>query len=228
MARTTKNRELNLLAALDRGKQRRKADKGTVIAIALVAVVCASAFLFWMQARGETDQLTERRDAALAYTEDPATIAAYNDSLAMQQQAQSMQAQADALTGAIDAIEAYPDMTGSDYKNLFRIAGGKVDLSAISYDRQTGTLAFDAKCSSATRIPIFISALRSSGIFSDVTYGGYAGGEYTVPGEPQTTSDGSIVSTEITKTEYAFSVVCLVNTDDAKTAAEEQASEEVE
>jgi hypothetical protein len=168
----------------------------------------------------------ERRDIALAYVNDPDNQRMYEESLANQQAAQEAQAKADVFAGTVEGLDSYPDMRGKDYKKLFRIAGGKVDMSGISYDRMTGVLSFSAKCQSATRVPIFIAALRSSGIFSDVYYSGYAGGTYSVPGEPITTSDGAIIETQTTMTEYAFTVTCLVNTDGQKIAAEAAAKEE--
>ncbi|MDR3224809.1 MAG: hypothetical protein LBT52_00745 [Clostridiales Family XIII bacterium] len=224
MARTIKNRELNLLAALDRGKQRKKAGKGAIIIIALVAVVVASVALFYMYMLDQTDISIEQRDIALAYVNDPDNQRLYNESITNQQAAQEAQARADAIAGTVEGMESYPDMMGKDYKKLFRIAGGKVDMSGISYDHTTGTLSFAAKCQSATRVPIFIAALRSCGIFSDVYYAGYAGGTYTVPGEPIITSDGAIIETQTTMTEYAFNVTCLVNTEEQKIVAEAAAA----
>jgi hypothetical protein len=101
-------------------------------------------------------------------------------------------------------------------------------MSGFAYDRTTGILSFNASCGSATRISIFIAELRSSGIFSDVNYSGYSGGTVTVPGEPQTASDGAITETEVTVTEYTFNVSCRVNTDEQREVAEAAAKNEKE
>jgi hypothetical protein len=217
MARTKKNKELNLLAALDRGKQRKKAGKGVVFVVTLVVAVVAVVALFLVYTIGEVDKLTERRDAALAYVEDPGITSQYDESVSDQQAAKAAQARADALVSAADSINTYPDMSGADFKKLFNTSGKNVTMSNISYDRSTGILSFEARCGSAERIPAFVAALRSSGIFSDVYYDGYSGGSYTVAGEQS--EDGT--STNKVVTEYSFSVTCLVNTDEQRGAAQQ-------
>jgi hypothetical protein len=166
----------------------------------------------------EADGFIERRDAALAFVEDPGTTAQYKESVENQRLSREAKNKAEALTGAVNAINTYPDMSGDDFKQLFNIAGNKVDMSNISYDRSTGILSFGAKCGSAARIPIFIAALRSSGVFFDVYYDGYSGGTYTVAGEPN--EDGVAESSVVD--EYSFSVTCLVNTDEQRGAAQTQ------
>jgi hypothetical protein len=218
MAKVRKNKELNLLTALDRGRQRRKAGKGAVVAIALVVVVAAGVVFFYLHMSGEIDGLEQRRDTALAYVQD--TQSQYDESFTRQQEAQAAQARTDALTAAAEAMNSYPDMTGADFKKLFKIAGDKVDMSGITYDRSTGMLTFAAKCRSATRIPIFIAALRLSGVFNDVNYDGYSAGTITVSGGSRTTEDGTVVETQDTVTEYSFNVTCVVNTDEQRVNAE--------
>jgi hypothetical protein len=218
MAGVKKNKELNLLTALDRGKQRQKAGKGAIVVIALIALVVAAVAYFFVYTLGETDRLTEQRDTALAYVNDPETKAKYDESLANQQEAKMAQIRSDTLKSALDAINSYPTMYGPDYKALFLLAGNNVELSGITYDRSTGRLSFGATCQSATRIPIFIATLRSCGMFSDVDYSGYTGGTRTVPGEPQVAEDGTEVETQVTETEYSFSVNCVVNSDEQREA----------
>ncbi|MDR1495434.1 MAG: hypothetical protein LBS67_00730 [Clostridiales Family XIII bacterium] len=226
MAKTKKNKELNLLTALDRGKRRKKAGTGAVVVIALIVIVVAAVAFFFLHTYRETEALTERRDLATAYVEDPEIQAQYNASLADQQEASVARVNSQALAGAVEAINSYPDMTSADFKKLFAIAEGKVDMTNIMYDRTSGILSFNGSCGSATRIPIFIADLRASGAFSDVNYSGYAGGMTTIPGEPQTTTDGSIIETQITVAEYTFSVTCLVNTDEEREIFKEKAAEE--
>jgi hypothetical protein len=223
MAGVKKNKELNLLTALDRGRQRQKIGKGAIVVVALIAVIVAAVALFFVYTLGETEKLTERRDRALAYVDDPEIKAQYDESLANQQEAKMAQIRSETLIGAVDAINSYPDMTGDDYKKLYRIAGGNVQLSGLNYNRSTGTLTFGATCGAATRIPLFISTLRSCGLFRDVEYSGYSGGSRTVPGESQTMEDGTVVQTQTTVSEYSFSVTCVVNSDEERAAVEVQA-----
>jgi hypothetical protein len=207
---------LNLLAALDRGKKRQKVSKGTIAILAVVAALAAAVALFLMYTINEGDIFTERRDAANAFVEAPGATASYEESIANQAAARRAQTRADALTGVVNAINTYPDMSGDDFKTLFGVAGKDVTMSNISYDRQAGILSFSAKCKSAERIPAFIAELRSAGVFFDVYYDGYSGGSYTVAGEPD--KDGKVKNTVVT--EYSFSVTCLVNTDGQRNAAQ--------
>ncbi|MDR0518950.1 MAG: hypothetical protein LBG82_02680 [Clostridiales Family XIII bacterium] len=218
MARTVKNKELNLLAALDRGRQRQKLSSGTIVFIILIAALVALVAVFYAYMMWRSEGLTERRDAAQAYVNAPETQHQYEVALANIEAAQRAQAQAGVVAGAVKSENSYPDISADDYKSIFRIAGGNMNMSEITYDRDTGTLSFLAKCHSATRIPIFIAALRSSGVFSDVRYEGYTGGTFTTPGEPVIASDGAIIPTQVTQTEYAFNVSCTVKTDAERAA----------
>jgi hypothetical protein len=222
MAGVKKNKELNLLTALDRGKQRRKIGAGAIVLVALIALVVASVAVFFVYTIGETEKLTERRDRALAYVDDPEIQAQYTESLANQQEAKTAKIRSETLINAVDAINSYPDMSGEDYDKLYRFAGKNVSLSGLSYDRTTGRLSFGATCESATRVPLFIAALRACGMFRDVEYSGYSGGSRTVPGEPKTLEDGTEVETQITVMEYSFSVNCVVNDDKERAAARTQ------
>jgi hypothetical protein len=210
MARYKKTKELNLLTALDRGKRRRRPGNAAIAIIVLIVAMGAAATFFYIHTADETDKLVARRDAALSYVDNPETKAQYKEAVANLQRAQEAQDRADGIVGAAEAINTYPDMTGGDYEKLFGIAGKKVDLSNITYDRTTGILNFDAMCRSAERIPTFIASLRSCGIFSDVYYEGYSGGAYTISEERQSEEDGSVIQSQTTVNEYSFSVTCLV------------------
>jgi hypothetical protein len=226
MAGAKKNKELNLLVALDRGVRRHGPGRGIAAIIALIALVAVAVAFFYLHVTKETDSLEGRRDSALAYLDDPAVQAQYDESIARQQEAKTAQQRTEALAAAADAINSYPDLGGKDYKEMYSIAGDSVDLSEIAYDRATGTLSFNAKSQSATRVPLFIAALRASGIFSDVNYVGYMGGMSTVAGEPSTTPDGEVIETEVSQMEYSFAVTCIVNTDEQRAAVATEPDEE--
>jgi hypothetical protein len=216
MAGPKKNKELNLLVAMDRSKRRRKLSGGVIVMIVLIVSVASSAAFFYVHTASEADELTARRDAALSYVNDPGIKAQYEEAVTNSRLAQEASARAEKITAVSYAADTYPDMTSADYESLFGIAGKNVVLSDIAYDRATGVLNFSAMCKSASRVPTFISALRSCGIFGDVYYEGYSGGEYAISGEPQTAEDGSITQTQITVKEYSLSVTCLVNTDEQR------------
>jgi hypothetical protein len=212
MAGTIKNRELNLLLALERSRPKKKASKTAIAFILFAALICAGIVLFFMYSISQTDAINARIDTALSYVSDPAIKAQHDESLANQAEAALLTQESGSLLNAANAINSYPDMTEADFKKLFAIADKKVQLSGISYERQTGVLSFSAKCASATQVPVFISGLRDSGMFSNVSYEGYAGGTYTVTGKSKKNSDGEGVATQKTATEYTFNVSGVVKT----------------
>jgi hypothetical protein len=218
MARAKKNRELNLLTALDRSRQRRETSKGKIAIIAFVAVIAASTMLFYMHLYNNEGLLIERRDTALSYVDDPGIRTQYDEALSGIQEATAAKDRAVALLSAVEAIDSYPDISADDLKKLFDIAGKKVDLSEIAYDRSTGELTFFARCSSVARVPAFIETLRSCGIFSDVNYSGYTGETYISSQDTEETSDEP--PTSATSTEYSFNVICIVNADEYRAEAQ--------
>jgi hypothetical protein len=225
MARTIKNRELNLLLAMDRGKQRRKAGKGTAALIVFAVALAAAVAVFYIHTASQANSLTERIGAVNAYMQNPETQQLSEEAQRGIDAAEKSKAKADVAASAVDSIDSYPDLSASDLKTVFKLAGKNVDMDGISYDRQTGEFSFTGICRSATRIPIFIAALRSTGIFSSVAYEGYTGGTYTVPGKPVKTSDGALLPTQVTVNEYTFSVTCTVNTAAQRAAQDAEAGE---
>jgi hypothetical protein len=222
MAKVAKNRELNLLLALDRSKVRTSGGSGAKLIILLIIIVIlafAAAAVFYFM---ETSELEDQKNTSEVYLNDPTVQAAYDESNRAQAQAMQMQAESSELVSAIANLKTYPDIRSSQWKKLFRIAGGRVTLSGFAYDRTTGLLTFAATTESGpTRIPIFIAELRTSKIFSDVTYEGYAGSttpatppEYEMIIDPETGLEEQgppIPGTGAPESRtYAFNVSCLV------------------
>jgi hypothetical protein len=217
-----KNKELNLLTALNGGGRRRKAGKGYIATVAVLAVIAAAVALFFMYTINEGGKLTEKRDAALAYVNDPITHEQYSVSNSNKTAAAAAEVRSKAIVAAVEVVNSYPDMSGDDFRQLFDIAGKAVTMSNITYDRTTGALSFEGRCKSADIIPSFVSQLRASGIFADVNYEGYSGSTYTVPGK---TNDDGTVSKDTVVTEYVFSVNCVVSAEGQSGGAETETPE---
>jgi hypothetical protein len=211
MAKTIKQRELNLLLAMDRSKAKKGISAQRIAVILglffVVLLLAAVAVLFFLKAA----ELSDRKDELTIYLNDPATQAAYDESIQTNSRALAMRAQADALTGPVANLRTYPKFGADGIRHVMTLAGSTVEVSNMNYDIATGVLSFSATCNSATRIPIFIAELRISGIFSDVTYRGYESATHTRQGEPTINDDGSVTPNEITYKEFSFNVSCLVN-----------------
>jgi hypothetical protein len=211
MAKTIKQRELNLLLAMDRSKAKKGISAQRIAVILglffVVLLLAAVAVLFFLKAA----ELSDRKDELTIYLNDPATQAAYDESIRANNRALAMRAQADAITGPVENLRTYPQFGSDGIRRVIMLAGTTVEVSNMNYDIATGVLSFSATCGSATRIPIFIAELRICGIFSDVDYSGYSGSTRTEAGEPTINEDGSETPNEITYKEFSFNVSCLVN-----------------
>ena len=175
MAGSMKNRDINLIAALDR--RRRIAKEERIVAVRLPILVLVLALLLLGAARyyivTDAARLGELKEASVLYLNDPSTIADYEDSLRLQKEATGMVAQKDELGQALLNLSSYPDLTGSDFHKIYGCAGDKVEISNVSYRRGTGVLSFNARCESVTGVPAFVAQLRGSGAFADIRYEGY-------------------------------------------------------
>jgi len=214
MAKSIKSRELNLLLALEKNKG--KASGKTelpgmlrltilVFLLLLVATAGFGAFYF-MTAAQLTDEITNSNELLT----NPIYRDTFNKTEQARIEAAEMAAQAASITGTQANLKTYPDMKSSNWKKLFRIAGGRVELSGIAYDRRTGMLSFTATTATASRVSLFITELRASGIFNAVSYEGYSAVPRVIFGTPSTDGDGNVSVSSSTITEYSFNVKCLV------------------
>jgi hypothetical protein len=223
MAKTIKQRDLNLLLAMNR-------DKGGGSGFRLRTLLIPAAILLVLVALGATyflrlNALMDQRQAARDYLNSPATKSAYEKSASLQQESANMVAQATEVGDIVAGLDSYPDMSSGDFIKIFSLAGDAVNLSGFSYERYTGTLTFNADCRSATRVPAFVAKLRMSGIFSDVSYSGYSGGSYVTNGTPSVNGlTGEVAPSYVTGTSYHFNVRCFVKSplsEDAGSQAED-------
>ncbi|MDR0851709.1 MAG: hypothetical protein LBN36_04380 [Clostridiales Family XIII bacterium] len=211
MARTIKQRDINLLTALDRSRKKTGTNIGTKIAVilSLLVVVCALAAVgvyYYLQIA----ELSSQRDDAFLYINDATTQQKLRDADIASADATEMELLANAIKDTIPFLDTYPKLTGDTYKDLYTLAGTTVKITNIGYDWNTGVLTFDGRCTTATRVPIFIATLRMSKQFKDVTYQGYEGKDEVTEGKLIENEDGSTTQTYITTRYYDFRVLCLM------------------
>jgi len=175
MARAIQYKDINLIAAMDRKHQRAKAEKATavrlpILILVLVALLLGVAYYYLYT---NTNELEEQKASINLFLNDPITQADYNESFRAQAEAERMITQASELERVLLNLSSYPDMYGGDFHLIYEYSGDRVEISGVNYTRTTGVLAFNAECVTVTGVPIFVSQLRMSGIFSDVKYEGY-------------------------------------------------------
>jgi len=175
MARAIQYKDINLIAAMDRKQQKAKAEKATAIRLPILVLVLVALLLgfAYYYLYTNTNELEEQKTALNLYLNDPITLADYNESFKAEAEAQRMMTQAGELERVLLNLSSYPDIYGGDFHLIYEYAGDRVVISGVNYSRTTGVLAFEAESYTVTGVPIFVSQLRMSNIFSDVKYEGY-------------------------------------------------------
>jgi len=175
MARAVQYKDINLIAAMDRKHQRAKAEKTTAIRLPILVLVLVALLLgvAYYYLYTNTNELEEQKETLNLFLNDPRTQADYNDSFRAQSEAQRMITQASELEQVLLNLSSYPDMYGGDFHLIYEYAGDRVIISGVNYTRASGVLAFEAESVTVTGVPIFVSQLRMSGVFTDVKYEGY-------------------------------------------------------
>ncbi|MDR0853376.1 MAG: hypothetical protein LBN34_03310 [Clostridiales Family XIII bacterium] len=191
MAVSAKQKDLNLILAMDRNASGPKASSTQRLAIIIIVAICLILGGISVFAYLQIASLKNEKADLKEYVEDPSVVAAYDEANGLEQKATKMQAQSESLKAALLNISSYPDMTEEAYETLYSIAGERISLSGLSYERTTGILSFGAQSDTVTGVPIFATQLRLSGLFDDVYYQGYS----------KAGEDGS----------YSFQISCLVH-----------------
>jgi hypothetical protein len=213
MAKTVKTKDINLLIAMDRGIKQNSGGGAQrflpliVVVVAVVLIVGAMTLLYL-----QNSNLKNHIEEIDLYLNDPVTVRAYSDSNYALTKAQAMDKKTLEVETALYIISSYPELSREVITQLFSLAGSKANIeSSIAYDTSTGLLTFVANSNTATGVPIFISQLRASGLFEDVTYQGYQETTTSSPGKSTTNpATGETTTTVVTNTAYRFSVSCLL------------------
>lgn len=208
MAKTLKQKDINLLYALEKGgvssAEEKRRKKILIILLAIVLIIAVLAGLFFIRVM----TLNNQKEESLAYIDDPQTVVAYEDAKEKQDQATAMQERATWIESLLSTLDGYPDISAQEFAQIYGYAGGRIDISGVEYNSTTGVLTFTADSDSATGVPIFVAQLRMSGIFTDVAYEGYTNAKETISDGTSVDSSGNVVENTTTLNKYAFSVSC--------------------
>jgi len=199
MAKTIKIKDMNFLAVIEqeeKGKKKRRI--GTVPLIAIIGIVLGIAayiILNQMESAQLFAEIQEKQDYIKTNQSD------YDEAMSIEAEAADMTAKSEQIGTAVANIQSHPDLSADELRQILELAGDRVRMTNISFDRDSGTLSFSATCDTAAGVPIFISQLRLSGLFADISYQGYSG-------RTESSALGG-TSAEFSSV-YSFSVTCAV------------------
>ncbi|MDR0887002.1 MAG: hypothetical protein LBN22_11765 [Clostridiales Family XIII bacterium] len=223
MASKLKKGDINLLQVLEAKVNDTSAKNRKAFVISLVIIIIIAAVAVYVLASLHLTRMKQDRDQIQIELNDPTLDAEYQEAQNNKSKADQMNAASTNLTSIAENIKSFPALSSEDYSTIFTLAGAGVKVGNISYDSEKATLTFSAESTTLSGVPIFISQLRSSGVFKDVSYQGYVkattGGETIEIDTPDTTDEnGNIVPgiptnpiTTPTITSYNFNVSVLMS-----------------
>lgn len=233
MAKTVRQKEINFLTVLEGRRAKRRLDPRALVMPGVVVLILLAGIGIAVLLYLNTSQVNEESDAIRAYLNAPDTNRQLSEAADIGAQAQAMANRAEGVATPMENSGTYPDLTSEDYRRISDYAGVNIELYTMSYDRSTGILKFTATSSYVSSIPTFISQLRGSGIFTDVSYSGYAGNLSASLQLSNTTSRSASASsavgtstTDASMPTYAFSVECSVKAPEASVEASATETEE--
>jgi hypothetical protein len=213
MAKTIKQKEINLLLALDRSQGKASSEVSSkkiaiIIAIAVVVLLFAGATAYYFVT---ISKLNAEKEEINSFITDPYQLSQQQESATARNQAAVMQGLAGVLAGAMDGIESYPDLSSAQLEEIVNLSGENVTLSNLSYDRSSGILSINGTADTAARVPLYVTKLRLCGVFSDIAYSGYSAGELMQESGTTSTDEAGneVVDTKTLKV-YTFSITALV------------------
>jgi hypothetical protein len=226
MAKTIKQKDINLFNSLDFAKAKKKAGGGFRLAILLsILILVIIGGLYYLDYQ-TLSQLREENDELRSYTEDAKVLADFQKAQELQAQAQAATAKAGVIAGAVDNLKTYPDFTASEISHLAALEDKNAEILSTSYDRATGILTISGTTPEPATVAYFAAQLRISGLFDDVSYSGYAVGEIQHQSDPVTDPDtGEETVTVTTETVASFSITALVKPGEDNIIAREEVSE---
>jgi hypothetical protein len=242
MARTIKQRDINLLTALDSKPKAKRLSPLVLITPLAIVVFVVFAAGFYLSQQNIIFELEAEVAEVQRYNNDPSTNSQITQAQRASEQASTMQKRAADVAAPIQNLTTYPDLSAENYRTIYSLRDPFISIDNFSYDRTTGILTFRASSEQVNGVPYFIRRLRDTGIFVDISYSGYDTDVTTIRTPTTTTTtneDGERVveSSESVsyETKYIFNVECamaphaaLVITPAAQQPAEETAEQPAE
>lgn len=175
MAKDKKQKDINLILALDSKQRAAKAATKSAIrrpVFALVVVLILMGYGYYYLYT-ETASAQEDKEIVTYYLKDPATMDEFDKALRSHERASFMLTRRAEVGQTLLNLSSYPDMTAEYFHKIYEYAGGGIEISDVTYRRDTGVLTFTADCNTVTGVPDFVAQLRTCAFFEDVRYAGY-------------------------------------------------------
>jgi hypothetical protein len=243
MAKPIRQKDINFLSVIDAKQDRQALSKFLLACIAVIAaflVLSLCVFVFGLVAQ---TGIQSEKNRIEEYLNDPNTLAALAASNVAANDLAEINKQNEALKSPISSIETHPLLRPNDIRTILNLEGSQVEIGVIYFNVESGLLEFtaDIEGENIEGVPYYITQLRNSGIYADVTYRGYnetgVGGAGAVGagasgGSQADTSGASLVVANgeesaipvVREGHEILSVQCLVKTDAAKLASEQEAA----
>ncbi|MCL2806557.1 MAG: hypothetical protein FWD27_00090 [Coriobacteriia bacterium] len=174
MAKTVRQKEINFLAVLSGRRVKKKLElRSFIMPLVLLLIALVGLIIFFLLQSSAAEVKAESNEIR-DYLNSPETERQLVEAAQVESDARAMSIAAEQVAVPMEYLVGYPDMSANNYSRMRAFAGPQVELSTLSYDRNTGLLAFTASSDYVLSIPTFIAQLRSSGMFSEVSYSGYS------------------------------------------------------
>lgn len=150
-----------------KGKEIWKRIRPVVFLTILLGAVSGALLFMNMSKERELEELE-------SYNNNPANIAAYQESLMLQQQVGGLLATMEQVERFNGIKDSYPWANSTVMAAVHQAAQGLAEVTISSYQADTGSLMMTATALDVTAINQFIDALEYTGIFGNVQYSGYS------------------------------------------------------
>lgn len=169
------NKDLNFLQASSGKKKEIKKSSGRKPLILLFPVILLAVglgywgYLQWQKIGYENDK--EKYSNALS---DMTSSSEYQEIGELDKKISELETDIAPARAARDAIDSYPDIAESVFKQITKAAQGKITILYYNYASTDGMLTFSCRTNDVTEITAFVGRLRTADIFSAIKYSGYS------------------------------------------------------
>lgn len=172
-----KRRDIDLISALKAAKAAESRSRGRcaplLVAIGLAALVMAGGYLGVTLRCGK---LSAENDELVQKLSDPLTVSQLEEGKQQRLKNEFLSALEKATLEELNALSnsdsRYSYLTETLFEDIGSLLGGEITLAEMSLDNDRLTLSLTSQ--SAGDAARFVKRLRETGLFSDISYGGFS------------------------------------------------------
>ncbi len=174
MAQKLKPKDINFYLSykdyISSGRGKKGSNK-MVIMILLVAVIMVAVYGYF---RFSLYSINNDIVAVNAYIQDPVEKNAYQEALAAETKVLDLQSKKNNLDMIAKSFSSFKVMDEEDFLLIDLCNGGHITVNTMLFDKNTAYLEIAAAANNVNSIPIYISDLKKTGLFSNILYEGYS------------------------------------------------------